>query len=224
MAESRIQITGAFEEYGFWVDYTAPTILQSSEAERAHVKLFIGESKLGGDRPFISGIGQAAGQILKVQIRAGRSKYFFIVVQREAEVYKYKLRHGNIMSPIPNAALEIRPRIPGLRRLAAFWSILAPTVADSRTALVAAATSMMATDPQWYRAGLDFLHRVCRWEQQSGVPSSSTEPRAAPSATEPPEDPLSAPYAQCFAKVPHHPDFGVPRPISHSTYIPGMVQ
>ena len=61
------------------------------------------------------------------------------------------------MSPIPNAVLEIRPRIPGIRRLAGFLSILASTVADSRIALVAAATSMMATDPQWYHAGLDFL-------------------------------------------------------------------
>ena len=224
MAATRVQITGTFEEYGFWVDYMAPQGLQFSEAEQAHVQLFIGESKLGGDRPFISGIGQAAGQILKVHIRAGRSKYFFIVVQREAEVYKYKLRRGNIMSPIPNAVLEIRPRILGVRRLAAFWSILAPMVADSRRALVAAATTMMATDPQWYRAGLEFLRRTRRWEQQNGAPSSSTGPRAAPSATKPPEDPLTAPFAQCFAKVPHHPDFGLPRPISHNTYTPGMVQ
>ena len=220
MDASKIQITGAFEEYGFWVDYTAPQVLQSSEAARAHVRLFIGESKLGGDRPFISGIGQAAGQILKVQIKADRSKYFFIVVQREAEVYKYKLRRGNIMSPIPNVVLEIRPRIPGIRRLAAFWSILAPRVVDSRRALVATATSMMATDPQWYRAGLDFLRRTRQWEQRSGEPSSSTGTRAALSTTAPPEDPLTAPFEQCFAKVPYHPDFGVPRPITHSTYIP----
>ena len=92
MAASKIQITRAFEEYGFWVDYTAPKVLQSNEATRAHVQLFIGESKLGGDRPFITGIRQAAGQILKVQIRAGRSKYFFIVMQREGEVCKYKLQ------------------------------------------------------------------------------------------------------------------------------------
>ena len=74
MDASKIQITGAFEEYGFWVEYTAPNVLQSSEVARAHVQLFIGESKLGGDRPFISGIGQAIGQILKVHIRAGKSK------------------------------------------------------------------------------------------------------------------------------------------------------
>ena len=51
------------------------------------------------------------------------------------------------MTPLPNAVLEIRPRIPGMRCLAAFWSILAPTVADSQRALVAAVTTMMVTDP-----------------------------------------------------------------------------
>ena len=63
------------------------------------------------------------------------------------------------MSPLPTAVLEIRPRILGMRRLATFWAVLAPTVADSRRALVVAVTSMMATDPKWYRAGLDFLQR-----------------------------------------------------------------
>ena len=48
MDASTIKITRAFEEFGFWVDYTAPTILHSSEEARAHVQLFIGESKLGG--------------------------------------------------------------------------------------------------------------------------------------------------------------------------------
>ena len=128
------------------------------------------------------------------------------------------------MAPLPNATLDIRPRIPGMRCLAAFWSILAPTVADSRRALVTAARAMMATDPKWYSAGLDFLRRTRRWEQQSGEPSSSTEVRRAEAPTQPPEDPLTAPFAQCFAKAPHHPDFGVPRPIQHSTYIPGMIQ
>ena len=148
MEAPKIPITYAFEEYGFWVEYMAPNVLQSNEAERPNVQLFIGKSKIGGGRMFISGIGQAAGHILKVHIRAGRSKYFFIVEQREGQVYKYKLRRGNIMSPLPNAVLEIRPRIPGMRRLAAFWAILAPMVADSRRALVAAATSMMATNPK----------------------------------------------------------------------------
>ena len=202
---------------------TPPTRGTSNEAERPNVQLVIGESKLGGGRTFISGIGQAAGHILKVHIRAGRSKYFFIVVEREGQVYKYKLRRGNIMSPLPNAVLEIRPRIPGMRRLAAFWSILAPPVADSCQALVAATTTMMATDPQWYRAGLDFLRRQRRWEQQSGEPSSSNAAHAGESATQPPEDPLTAPFAQCFAKVPYHPDFGVARPITHNTYTLGMI-
>ena len=120
MAAPKMQITQAFEEYGFWVDCTPPTRGPSTEAERPNVQLVIGESKLGGSRTFISGIGQAVGHILKVHIRAGRSKYFFIVVEREGQVYKYKLRQGNIMLPLPNAVLESRPRIPGLRRLAAF--------------------------------------------------------------------------------------------------------
>ena len=127
------------------------------------------------------------------------------------------------MSPLSNVVLEIRPRIPGMRRLVAFWSVLAPTVADSRRALVAATTTMMATDPQWYRVGLDFLRRQRRWEQQSGEPSSSNAAHARESATQPPEDPLTASFAQCFAKVPHHPDFGVAWPIMHSTYTPGMI-
>ena len=61
-----IQITGAFEEFRFWVVYTAPKELHSSNAKCAQVQLFIGESKLGEGRPFISGIGQAAVQILKM--------------------------------------------------------------------------------------------------------------------------------------------------------------
>ena len=165
MDASTIKITRAFEEFGFWVDYTAPTVLHSSEEVRAHVQIFIGKSKLGGGRPFISGIGQATELIVKVQIWASRSKFFFIVVQRAGQVYKYKLRRGNIMTPLLNAILEIRPRILGMQRLAAFWSILAPMVADSRIALVAAMTAMMATDPQWYRAGLDFLRHSRHWEQ-----------------------------------------------------------
>ena len=114
MDTPKLQITHAFEEYGLWVDYTAPKVLQSNKAERTLVHLVIRESKLGGGWSFISDIGQSAGQILKVHIKAGRSKYFFIVVQRKAEVYKYKLRRGNIMSPVPNAVLDIRPRIPGM--------------------------------------------------------------------------------------------------------------
>ena len=114
MEAPKIQIIEAFEEYGYWMHYTGPTLLQYSEAERAHVQLFIGENKLDGGRPFISGIGQAAGQILKVQIMASKSKYFFILVQRERQVYKYKLRRANIMYPLLNVVLEIRPRILGM--------------------------------------------------------------------------------------------------------------
>ena len=73
MDASKMPITKAFEEYGFWVDYTASKLQQSNEAEGADVQLIIGESKLGGGRPFISGIGQATR-------KAGISKYFFIIV------------------------------------------------------------------------------------------------------------------------------------------------
>ena len=128
------------------------------------------------------------------------------------------------MSPLPNEVLEIRPRILGMRRLAAIWSILASTIAYSRRALVAAARAMMATNLKWYSAGLDFLRRTRRWEQQSGEPSSSTKACGAPAPTKPPKDPLTVPFAQCFAKVPHHPDFSVPRPIRHPTYTPSMIQ
>ena len=65
MDASTIKIIGAFEEFDFWMDYTAPKLFHSSKAERAHVQLFIGESKLGGGRPFISGIWQAVGQIIE---------------------------------------------------------------------------------------------------------------------------------------------------------------
>ena len=65
------------------------------------------------------------------------------------------------MSLLPNAVLEIRLRIPGMQRLPAFWSFLAPTVADSRRALVVASTTMMVTNPKWYRARLDFLQQQC---------------------------------------------------------------
>ena len=224
MEAPKIPITHALEEYGFWMEYTAPKVLQSNEAERPNVQLVVGKSKIDRGQMFISGIGQAVGHILKVHIRAGRSKYFFIVVQREGQVYKYKLRRGNIMSPLSNVVLEIRPQIPGMRRVAAFWVVLALTVADTQRALVAAATSMMATDLKWYQVGLDFLRRHRRWEQQTGEPSSSTATRARQSTTQPLEDPLTTPFAQCFAKVPHHPDFGVAQPITHSTYTPSMIQ
>ena len=119
----------------------------------------------------------------------------FLHSRAEGEVYKYKLRRGNIMSPLPNEVLEIRPKIPGMRCLAAFWAFLEPTVANSRRALVAVARAMMAIDPKWYSAALDFLRQTRRWEQQTGEPSSSTTARVRPVATQPPKDPLTAPFA-----------------------------
>ena len=55
-------------------------------------------------------------------------------------------------------------------------------------------------------------------------PLLQQEHASRPAVTEPPEDPLTAPFAQCFAKVPHHPDFGLPRPMRHLPYTPGMIQ
>ena len=94
MDTAEIQITRVFKEYYYWVDYRAPRIMQSREAEGPHVELIIGKSKLGGARPFISGISQTIRAILKVQIRAGRSKYFFIVVQRDRQVYNSNCAEG----------------------------------------------------------------------------------------------------------------------------------
>ena len=89
--------------------------------------------------------------------------------------------------------------------------------------MMAALKVMMAIDPQWYRDGLDFVRRNRRWEEQTGVPSSLTRARARPLSTQPSQDPLTTLFAQCFAKVPHHSNFGVPRPISHRTYMPSMI-
>ena len=44
------------------------------------------------------------------------------------------------------------------------------------------------------------------------MPTSSEAARVEPPPPRPSEDPLTASYAQCFAKVPHHPDLGIPRP------------
>ena len=132
MDAPKVQITVAFEEYRFWMQYTASNTVNSSVAERLHVHLIIRESKLRGAKTFISGIGQVVREILKVQIRAGRSKYFSIVVQKKGQVYKYKLQRRNIMCPLSKEVLDIRPKIPGMRSLAQFWSLLEPKIVDSR--------------------------------------------------------------------------------------------
>ena len=131
---------------------------------RAHAELYIGESKLGGARRFISGIGQKSGSIVKVQIMASKCDHFFVVVNKDGTLYKYKLCKHHIMSHVPDAALEIKPTIPGLKGLASFWLKLPPDVADSQKALVAALTSMMATNPKWFMEGLQFVRRNRWWE------------------------------------------------------------
>ena len=125
----------------------------------AHAELYIGESKLGGARWFILSIGQKSGSIVKVQVMALKCDHFFVVVKRDGTLYKYKLRKHHIMSPVPDEAFEIKSTIPGLKALASFWSKLPSDVADSRKVLVAATTSMMATDPKCYREGLQFVRR-----------------------------------------------------------------
>ena len=189
----------------------------------AHAELYIGESKLEGARQFISNIGQKSGSIVKVQVMVLKCDHFFVVVKRDGTLYKYKLRKQHIMSDVADEALEIKPTIPGLNALASFWSKLPPDVADSRKALVVVATSMMATDPKWYREGLQFVRRNRRWEDHQLVPASSEATRVEPPPARPSEDPLTASDAQCFVKVPHHPDFGIPCPVTRSMYTPSTI-
>ena len=123
---------------------------------RAHAELYIGKSKLGRARWFISGIGQKSKSIVKVQVMLSKCDHFFVVVKRDGTLYKYKLCKHHIMSLVPDEALEIKPTIHGLKALTSFWSKLPPDVANSRKALVAVARSMMAMDPKWYREILQF--------------------------------------------------------------------
>ena len=220
---STLRITESFLDYGFWVQYQSALNEDPNCEVHGHAELYIGESKLGGAQQFISGIGQKSGSVVKVQVMPSKSDYFFLVVKRDGDLYKYKLWKQHIMCPVPDEAVKIKPMIPGLKVLATFWLKLPQDVADSRKALVAAATSLMATDPKWYREGLQFVQRNQRWEDHRLVPASSEAARVEPPPPRPSEDPLSAPYAQCFAKVPHHPDFGIPHPVTRSTYTPGTI-
>ena len=154
---------------------------------------------------------------------ASKCDQFFVVVNRDGTLYKYRLRKHHIMYPVPDQMLEMKPKIPRLKALSSFWSKLAPDVADSRKAVVAAATTMMAIDPKWYMEGLAFVRRNRRWEDHQFLLASSEAARAELPPTKPSEDPLTAPYARCFAKVPYHPDFGLPRPVTRSTYTPGTL-
>ena len=162
--KNMLRITESFLDYGFWVQYQSIVHEDPNSEVHAHAELYIAESKLGGARRFISGIGQKSRSIVKVQVMASKCHHFFAEVNKDGTLYKYKLRKHHIMSPVPNAALEIKPTIPGLKGLASFWSKLPPDVADSRKALVAVATSMMATNPKWFMEGLQFVRRNRRWE------------------------------------------------------------
>ena len=111
---------------------------------------------------------------------ASKSDHFFLVVKRDGTLYKYKLRKQHIMSPIPDEALEIKPKVPGLKALTSFWSKLPPDVVESRKALVAAPTSMMATNPKWFIEGLQFVRRNRQWEDHQLVLASSEVARVEP--------------------------------------------
>ena len=222
-AMGTLRITESFLDYGFWIRFEEFSSGNFTLENPARADLYIGESKLGEGRRFISGIGQNTGAIVKVQVMASKCDHFFVVVNRDGMLYKYRLRKYHIMSPVPDQALEMRLQIPGLKALSSFWSKLAQDVADSWKAVVAAATTMMATDPKWYMEGLAFVRRNRRWEDHQFLPASSEPARTELPPTKPFEDPLTAPYARCFAKVPFHPDFGLPRPVTQSTYTLGTL-
>ena len=117
---STLCITKSFLDYGFWVQYQSALNEDPNSEVRAHVELYIGESKLREAGRFISGIGRKSGSILKVQLMASKCDHFFLVVNRDGTLYKYKVYKQHIMSPIPDQALEIKPTIPGLKVLASF--------------------------------------------------------------------------------------------------------
>ena len=156
---STLRITESFLDYGFWIQNQSALHEDPNSEVRAHTELYIGKSKLGGAQWFISGIGQKPESIMKVQVMVSKCDHFFVVVKRDGTLYKYKLCKHHIMSHVPDEALEIKPTIPRLKALASFYSKLPLDVVDSRKALVAAVTSMMATDPKWYREGLQFVRR-----------------------------------------------------------------
>ena len=120
METSTLRITESFLDYGFWVQYQSALNEDPNSEVHAHAQLYIGESKLGGARRFILGIGQKSGSIVKVQVMALKCDHFFLIVNRDGTLYKYKLQKQHIMSPIPDEALEIKPTIPGLKALASF--------------------------------------------------------------------------------------------------------
>ena len=61
-----LRITESFIDYGFWIRFQGSSNGHSTSENPAGADLYIGESKLGEGRRFISGIGQNVGAIVKV--------------------------------------------------------------------------------------------------------------------------------------------------------------
>ena len=208
-----ISVTTAFYDYGYWIKYKNPT----------EVELWITEDFLGNGG-MITGIGQSSGNIEKVIIMAGKLDYFFIQTKRNGETFKFKLKKKNLLSPIEDSVLQMTPMISGMKTVAKWWSKLPSEVADSRKAVVAAATTMMATDKANYAAALRHINNKRKLEEKNkGSASTSQAVRDMTTPTPPPEDPLTTPFAKCFALVPHHPSFGPARPRKTTSYTPSML-
>ena len=117
------QATGTLEgfmDYGFWIRFQGSSNGNSTSENSTHADLYISESKLGEGRRFISSIGQNVGAIVKVQVMASKCDHFFVMVNRDGTLYKYKLRKHHIMSHVPDQTFEIKSRIPGLKALPSF--------------------------------------------------------------------------------------------------------
>ena len=117
---STLRITESFLDYGFWVQYQSALNEDPNYEVNTYAELYIGESKLGEARRFISGIGQKSGSIVKVQVMASKCDHLFLVVKRYGTLYKYKLRKQHIMSPVPDQVLQMKPTVSSLKALASF--------------------------------------------------------------------------------------------------------
>jgi hypothetical protein len=120
--------------------------------------------------------------------------------------------------------LQMTPMISGVKTIAKWWSKLPLEVADSRKAVVTAATTMMTTDKANYVAALRHIKNKQKLQEKNKRSASSSQAvRDMTSPTPPPEDPLTTSFAKCFALVSHHPSFGHARPKRTSSYIPSML-
>ena len=84
------------------------------------MELFNKESKLEKAQQFILGIGQKFGALVKIQVMACKCDYFFLVVNKNGTLYKYKLRKSHIMSLVLDQILEIQPKIPRLKTIVSY--------------------------------------------------------------------------------------------------------